>query len=72
MKIAGFHHRVSMGSETQCGVKKDIHIFCTFTWRQLSNFKVQHAKVGSEIVPEVTSHNDDLSLALIQFKSSPG
>ena len=32
---------------------------------------MQHAKVGSEIVPEVTSHNDDLSLTLIQFKSSP-
>ena len=33
---------------------------------------MQYAKVSSKIVPEVISHNDDLSLSLIKFKSSPG
>ena len=33
---------------------------------------MQHVKVSSEIAPGVTSHNDELSLTLIQFKSSPG
>ena len=72
MKITGFHYSVNLGSETQWSVKNNAKIFYKFTWNQLSIFKLQHAKIGSEIVPEVTSNNDDLSLTFIQFKSSPG